>query len=182
MDAIKKQNIVNAVRKFYSAKHARDVEKTLGATEWELTIRDYLKAKANRDVATADINGKSQSSRCVAFIRDNPDNRIIQFFMSNLNYKPAGLTTTVQLAYLCDNEWKKNADEVLNILEIARTTKAKDRKVILNNAGYEDGTAIFIEYLLQTELSISLFGTRSKYYSGYRIKRKAVYDAEAEKK
>ena len=177
---LKKEKIVNAVRKLYSAKHAKDVEKTLGATEWELTVKDYLKAKANIDVATTNINAKSQLSRCVAFIKDNPNNRVIKFFIANQRYKPAGLTTTVQLAYLCDNDWKDNADEVLHILEVAKTTKVKDRKLILNHAGYKDGTVTFIEYLLQTELSLSLFETKSKYYKGSHLKNRKIYDAEAE--
>ena len=176
---MEKYKIISSVEKFYTSYKAREIEKILTRTDWQDEVQEYIRAKAKVDVLEANDNSKNQSSRCVSFLVNHPCNRVVKFFLRNPHYKPAGLTTTVQLAYLCETEWKDNLYKIVAILEKARITKVADRKKILNDAGYVDGTALFIEHLLQTELGLSLFATTSKYYCGYKIKNKDVYDASA---
>ena len=174
-----KEAILKAVNKFYGGYKEREVEKILSRTDYQDEVQEYLRGKANIDVIDASELSSNQSSRCVAFLVSHPCNRIIKFFLSNPDYKPWGLTSTVQLAYLCETDWQDNIYKVVDILETARTTKVKDRKEIMNHAGYFDGTATFIEYLLNKELNLSLFKTKSKYYQGNHIKKVAVYDSAA---
>ena len=176
---MEKYKIISSVEKFYTSYKAREIEKILTRTDWQDEVQEYIRAKAKVDVLEANDSSKNQSSRCVSFLVNHPCNRVVKFFLRNPHYKPAGLTTTVQLAYLCETDWIDHIYDVVDILEKARTTKVADRKMILNNAGYVDGTALFIEHLLKTELGLSLFATKSKYYSGYKIKNKDVYDASA---
>lgn len=174
-----KSTITSSVRKFYTDYKAKEVEKILSRTDWQDEVQEYLRGKAKIDVIDASEHSSNQTSRCVAFLVNHPCNRVVKFFLRNPNYKPGGLTTTVQLAHLCETCWADNIYKIVDILETARTTKVKVRKEVLSNAGYFDGTATFIEYLLNTELNLSLFDTRSKYYSGSHIKKVAVYDASA---
>ncbi len=176
---MEKYKIISSVEKFYTSYKAREIEKILTRTDWQDEVQEYIRAKAKVDVLEANDNSKNQSSRCVSFLVNHPCNRVVKFFLRNPQYKPAGLTTIIQLAYLCEIEWKDNINDVVKVLEKARTTKVADRKKILNDAGYVDGTALFIEHLLQAELGLSLFATKSKYYCGYKIKNKDVYDASA---
>jgi len=175
-----REEIVNKVRQFYNHYKAQEVDKVLSRTEYEDTIQEFLKGKAKVDVLTADINANNQTERCVAFIRNNPNNKVIQMFLDNTTFKPAGLTTTAQLAHLCISDWKHIRNDVISILEEARTTKVPDRKTILHKAGFANSPLLFIEHLLTTKLGVSLFATKSSYYNGYNIKPKDLYDKEAE--
>ena len=179
MTTEKKQNIILQVKKFYSSYKAREVEKILSRNTWQDEIQEFIRAKAKVDVLEASETSKSQSDRCIAYLVNNPQNRIIQFFIDNPQYKPAGLTTIAQLAYLYATDWKDKQIELLSILHTAKDTKVADRKEILNNAGFKNSPLLFLEYLLKTELNLSLFETRSKFYNGYKIKLTDVYDKKA---
>ena len=177
---LKREKIVGQVKKFYNDYKAREVEKVLSRTDYEDTIQEFLKGKAKVDVLTAEINAQGQAERCVAFIRDNSKNKVIQMFLHHTTFKPAGLTTTAQLAHLCISDWKDIRNDVIDILEEARTTKVPDREIILHKAGFVNTPLLFIEHLLTTRLGISLFASTSSFYNGYNIKPKDIYDKQAE--
>ncbi len=174
------QVIVDRVRQFYTDYKADEVAKILSRTDWQDAVQEYIRAKAKVDVIEASEDSDSQSNRCVAFMVNHPQNKVVRFFVTNSRYKPAGLTTTVQIAYLCTAEWKQFRSVVLDILEEARTTKVADRREVLNANGFKDSPLLFLEHLLNTRLNVSLFSTKSKFYNGYNIKPTDVYDREAE--
>lgn len=176
----KSERIVQYVKKFYSEKKAKMVENILLSNDWEDVLQHYLLAKTKLSVATAKHNSKNQTERCVAFLRDNKDDEVVNYFVSNQSFKPAGLNTTVQLAYLCQNEWHYYITQILELLEEARTTKITDRKAILNSVGSNDSPLLYLHYLLTSKLALNLFETQSTYYNGYNIKKRDVYDKQAE--
>ncbi len=178
----KYEAVMQKVEEFYSSYKVREIEKILSRTDWQDKVQEYLRAKAKVDVLEVSIDSKNQTHRCVAYLLENPNDEIVKYFVGNQKYKPAGLTTTVQLSFLCQTDWSDNLTDVLKILEVARITKTADRREILNKVGYPNKPLIFLEHLLNTELKLSLFNTKSKFYNGYNIKQVDVFDAEAEAK
>ena len=170
----------SGLEELYGSYKAREIQKILSRSDWQDKIQEYLTAKAKVDVLTVTEDDTNRTRRCVAYLINNEEDEIVQYFVGNQNYKPAGLKTTVQLSYLCKTEWKDVKHHILRFLEVARTTKVADRKAILKEAGFKNKPLLFLEYLLQTELNLSLVKSRSKFYDGYSRKEKNVYDAEAE--
>ncbi len=178
-----REEIVNLVGKFYNSRKAIEVAKILDRTNHQDDIQDYIVNKARVDVLTVSEHSKVQTERIVAFMVNHPHNGVIKYFLKHRKFKPFGLTSSVQIAYLCVDEWKDIRNDVLEILEIARDTSVEIRKEILTNAGYKNFTPMFfIEYLLNTRLGVSLFNSRSKYYNGKKIKNVDVYDSAALRK
>ncbi len=179
MNTDRRNKILKGLSRLYSPYKVKEVKKILSRSDWQDKVQEYIRAKAKVDVTKASESSNKISTRCVAYLVNNPNNEIVLFFINNPQYKPAGLTTTVQLAYLYATDWKDYSNELIQILYTAKDTKIAERRTMLNDAGMINSPLLFLEYLLNTKLDLSLIKTRSKFYNGYKIKNTDVYDKSA---
>lgn len=172
-------NIINRIKRIQDVSELSELYRIANRSDWDKQVDLYLQNKVRVDAASASGSSDNQTIRCVNYIYNHGDDAIIQFFVGNLTFKPAGINTVVQLSHLTNTEWRSHRDEVFNILNTVKTMSSKERSLYTteNNREVKCTPLHIIESMLNDKLGLSLFDSSSVYYNGSHRKKVHSYDA-----